>query len=156
MSCTHDHDALLASVDEALPEAEQRVLDAQLQSCAHCRQVLAQAQAFGSFLRVADPAIDPTAAFDRTVKQAVHNERATARQPWLAWARRPLVWASAVSGCAALVLALTLFSRDPNMNEDDYFVAEHQEMLADLDLIQDMDAVEDFAVIAELSALKQD
>lgn len=154
MSCQHDHEVLMSALSEngALPTQLQQ----QTQTCASCAAFVRAAAGLDGFLREADPDLDPSGAFSLRVQQAIQTERRAAAAE-KAWWRRPAFFATALSGCAAAVLAVTLFIRDPALSEDDLFVADHQEMLAELDLMQQMDAVEDFAVIAELDSLtKQD
>ena len=49
---------------------------------------------------------------------------------------------------------------EPNISDDDVYVAEHQELLAQLDLVESldttMDAAPDFDVIAALNSIEKE
>ena len=152
MTCSHDPEVLSALLDGGLSGDALCAAEAQVAQCTSCRDTLHQLQSLQSFMQQNDPDLTPTGDFDLGMSAVLRAER---RGRW-AWLRRPAFLAPALSASAAVLIAVTLFVREPRPSDDDLFIADNQEMLAELDLVRDLDAVEDYDVIHQLNQLKQD
>lgn len=152
---SHLSDALLHAI-----AAFEAAHDAHLDTCADCRGKVEQLRALDALLRVSEDA-EPSPGFDARMRDALTAERAatgTAGARWragLAKWLRPGVLAPALGGVAVAALALVI-ALPTEPTEDELFMAQHQEMLAELDLLRDLDAAEDFEVIAALGADSRD
>ena len=145
---THiDLEVLSAFVDGAADDAAS--IRKHVDGCAECRAQVEQLQALSAMLAL-DVDREPSAAFDARVLAAIAAIAAEKPSLWSRLRLRLLVPALAASVAAGVFFVV--IDRDPS--DDDLFMAEHQEMFAELDMIRDLpsveDAGEDFAIIAEM------
>jgi predicted anti-sigma-YlaC factor YlaD len=142
---THiDLETLSAFVDGVTDDAAS--IRAHVNACANCRTQVEQLQALNAMLAL-DVDREPSAAFDERVFAAIAAEK-----PSLATRLRLRFLAPVLAASVAAGVLFVVFDGEPS--EDELFMAEHQEMLAELDLIRDLPSVEDagsdFAIIEEM------
>ena len=132
---THLDDETLSAIADGAERAP-----AHLDSCAECQGRLQKYAALHAMLAL-DEDITPSAALRQRVFADIARERP--RRRWFD------VLIPAFGAAVAIVVALTI--EQPNgPNDDELFVAENQEMLADMPMLEQLDAVEDFDAIAAL------
>jgi hypothetical protein len=121
-------------------------------ACAECRAQLDKLQALDAMLAL-DEDVAESAAFDQKVLQAIAAERPSF---WAKWVR-PQVLAPVMA--AAIAAGVFLLVQPSEPSEDELFMAQNHEMLAELDLLQELPAVEeagdDFAVISALPEIEK-
>ena len=151
MSDHVDLETLSAFVDRALAANEASAVQAHVGGCDACRARVTKLEALSAVL-ARDADVEPSAGFDARVMAAVAKERGGF---WRAW-WRPRVLAPAAAAALAVAVGVVVLLPGPP-SEDDLFIAQNQEMLAELDMLKDYDAVEtagdDFAVIASLGEI---
>lgn len=155
MSAHVDFETLAAFVDRALASAEHATVHAHVIGCAECRAQVEKLNALNAVLAV-DRDVEPSPGFDARVFDAIAAERPTALRRLRAWLK-PQILAPVMATAAAVGVFVLLQPGEPS--EEDLFIAQNQEMLQDLDLMQDLknveDAGDDFAVIAALSEVEE-
>ncbi len=142
---THiDLETLSAFVDGAADDAPS--IREHVRACAECRAQVERLHALSAMLAL-DVDREPSAAFDERVFAAIAAEK-----PSLFARLRLRVLAPVLAASVAAGVVFVVLNREPS--EDDLFMSEHQEMLAELDLIRELPSVEDagddFAIIAEM------
>lgn len=106
--------------------------------CSECRARVQQFQSLSALLEV-DEDVAPSPGFEARVFAQIAAERP--RRFWVEWL------APAFGAAMAIVVALTI---DRTPHPDELFIAENQEMLAEMDMLTMLDGVEDFETIAEM------
>ena len=155
----------MADGGAALEPAKRAELTAHVAGCAACQQAIAEAQQIFSALE-AQPALEPSSSFDRSLFAKLDAADAAAQPSLLArlkaWLQPPQIFvgaAMAAAAAAALVIwapaPTPALSEQPALmvlasGEDVLDVAENLELLEDLELFEQLDALEDLDVIEQL------
>ncbi len=131
-----------AYLDGELSRARCDDLKAHLSGCPECRRMLETLRRNDDLIREM-PALELSADFDRAFWRKVDALEKDGRRPSMirnlfgGW--RP-VWIGAMAGLAAAVV-ITLNSADP-LTPEEVFIAEHMELLDELDLIGQLEMLE--------------
>jgi anti-sigma factor RsiW len=126
-------------------------VSAHLAGCAECRS---HAQKLRALTRMLAPEATLSADFDRRFFAKLAAERPPR---WFA-ASRARWWAAPLLAGACAALLLFFWVGHTGLSDEQRFIAENQEMLAQLDLLKSLDAANlddaDFAVVQALPTLR--
>lgn len=145
---------LSAFMDGELSEKEVQHVTAHLESCAACRDQLAQLSAADDLIQGLET-IEPSADFDRTFWSKVDKLEARRQNRWWMGFLRPNWRPALATGLAAgLVVGVYFFTNlDQGVSPEDRFVAENVEFLNDYELIRDLEILENWEALEAMEEM---
>ena len=142
-----------AVIDGAAGQSERTAVSAHLAACAQCR-------AYEHKLRSLWGILAKEAKLSANFDQRFLAQLAQQRPNRLRDVMRAKWWAPLLAGSFAAVLAVLGTGRRGGLNEEQLFIADNQEMLAQLEVVKTLDATADlddadFAIVQALPALEK-
>jgi anti-sigma factor RsiW len=151
MNCGHTEKRLISYLDGKLTVAERRQFEAHVAVCAACRE---RAEGFRSVWDVLDelPALEPSPAFDSSVRARVQQEPRAGFWSWIMPSPR-LAFAATALLVASIWLSSFQPARLPNTHPLTGAAIQNNE--AEFGMIKDLPVLEDYDVLTSFDALSE-
>lgn len=150
-ACQDVRQDLVALIDDQLEPARRSQLEAHLEGCQGCQ---AELSGLRRALEAVDalPALEPSSDLQARFDARLERERSGWWAELTTWMRRPVPILALSSSLAALVLvaALVLRPGPAAPDQDELAIANHLELFADYEAIEQLDLLEDLDVLEAL------